>query len=277
MTLNINFIKDAIAPLIATILSLILLIFLLLVRKKTPLIYSIIFLQGIAFIWALGKTLEVLSADAQSQWISLQIWHLGFNFSGISWLIFALLYINHRLLNHQSSYILLLVPSIIIHFVFLTNHYHHLYYTVIEYRNLVNGKVFWLTVLLTSVYVIICITLLIKHSMKQSQYEKTQTRLLVIALLIPFLTGIIGAINMTFFDDKFIIRHLTPATFSITAIIAFIAIFKYKFLKIIPMALRETVDNLNESITVADNSNKIIDFNSSFANSFPDVIKKNHS
>src|SRR5690606_15627683 len=62
---------------------------------------------------------------------------------------------------------------------------------------------------------------------------------------------------------------LTPVSFSLSLLLFSVAMYKYRFLNIVPIAYRKIVSNLSESIIVVDSFNKIDNYNESFLKTFP--------
>ena len=58
--------------------------------------------------------------------------------------------------------------------------------------------------------------------------------------------------------------YVTPICFTITVICYALAIFKFKFLSIAPIALQNIVDRISDGYLVVNEDNKIIDFNETF-------------
>lgn len=58
--------------------------------------------------------------------------------------------------------------------------------------------------------------------------------------------------------------YLTPISFTIAVLCFALAIFKFKFLSIAPIALQKVVDRISDGYLVINEDNKIIDFNQTF-------------
>lgn len=62
--------------------------------------------------------------------------------------------------------------------------------------------------------------------------------------------------------------YITPITFSVTIVCFAIAIFKFQFLGVAPIALQKVVDRITDSYIVLDEEGTIIDFNETFLELF---------
>ena len=73
--------------------------------------------------------------------------------------------------------------------------------------------------------------------------------------------------------------YVTPITFTITIICCAIAIFKFQFLNVTPIALQKIVDRISDGYVVLDDNNVITDFNKTFLDIFKlssdDIRSKN--
>jgi signal transduction histidine kinase len=240
-------------------------------RRKYELVYIFIFNLITTFLFAIGKIFELLSNNLTTQWISLQISYISVNFAGTTWLIFCLKYVNHRFIQKRINIFFLLIPCILLHILFITNNYHHLYYRILEYRVFKMGIGFGIAILLTIINQIISCFLLSNYMKGKNKHTKTQARILIIGPLISLLFIIIAAINMYFLNDFIPLRHLVGPSNTIMMVLVAIAIFKYQFLNIMPIAFRTIVNNMKESVIVVDNTNRIVDYNSSFKYNFSEV------
>jgi DNA-binding CsgD family transcriptional regulator len=218
----------------------------------------------LSFCWSLGKTLELISVNSLSQWIAYQFLFLAMHFGGVNWLILCAIYTRKKL-----NILLISLPAMLIHIFFLTNPYHFLYFTTVEYFHLIPGIGFRLAVIIAILYTIIGITLMIHYMIDKNSYIKQQTFLLILSMFIPVIIGLFSSINMIYFKDSLSIRHLSAISFSLTTTIVAIIVFRYKFLNIVPIAHRKIFDTLKDAIVLVDYSNKIIDYNASFGDNFP--------
>lgn len=112
---------------------------------------------------------------------------------------------------------------------------------------------------------------IMSSSIKASGFFSRQSLIIVAGMLIAIFANVLYSFN--------IINHLT---FDITAcaltivVICFsIAIVKYKFLSVTPIALKKIVNIISDGFIVIDTEYRIIDFNNSIFKLFNNVIKLN--
>ena len=104
---------------------------------------------------------------------------------------------------------------------------------------------------------------LIKFSIKNAGFFSQQSLLLIAGTIIPVVTKILGTLNII----KMSI-YLTPISFTIAIVCFALAIFKFKFLSIAPIALQRVVDRISDGYLVLNEDNKIIDFNKTLLSLF---------
>ncbi len=255
---------------ISVVLSLSMIVFFLIKGKKTSLLYSYLWCQALIFIWSTGQILVLFSSnDLRMKWVFILIEYAAVIFIGLSWLMFCLLYTYNRFLTKRKLVFMLFLPPTAIYIFLLTNNFHHLFFSNFSYR-VSFGPLFWLHALLAYIYLIFGTVILVKYSMSHMGNARKQAILLISAAFIPLIANILYLISNTFVPDLISTDvDITPLSFTFSLLFFGIAVFRYRFLNIVPIAFRKIVHNLNESIIVVDSLNKIDNFNRSFSITFP--------
>jgi PAS domain S-box-containing protein len=111
---------------------------------------------------------------------------------------------------------------------------------------------------------IIGIIRLLVFSIRNSGFFSKQSLLICLGLICPIIVNVLGSflklIPMTVFA--------TPISFSVSIICFALAIFKFDFLGIAPIALRKIVDRISDSYIVLNDDGTITDFNKTFLTTF---------
>lgn len=97
------------------------------------------------------------------------------------------------------------------------------------------------------------------YSIKNAGFFSKQSIMIVTGTLIPVIVNIIAtysSLNMA--------TYVTPISYSITILFFAIAIFKFKFLSITPVALQKIVDRISDGYLVLNEENVITDFNKTY-------------
>ena len=180
-------------------------------------------------------------------------------------LLFTSIVFSKTKIKFRKIYLLLFVVPILSLLILWTNDFHHLFY--IKYSINLNETLYGPYLVVHSVYsyslLLIALVRLIKYSVKNAGFFSKQSLLIILGTLIPLVVNIIsylGIINSNV--------YVTPITFTIAVFFFVIAIFKFKFLSIAPIALQRVVDRISDGYLVINEDNKIIDFNKTLLSLF---------
>ena len=234
-------------------------------QKKSQLITSFNAIMLLLILWCTVLIIQILAINNSSiqpiyfdyvVYIATCFLPVAFFFLG---LIFAKTSIKFKL-----SYLLLAVIPIISLIVIWTNDFHHLFY--VHYSTINSETVFGPYFLIHSLYtyalLLVGIYLLIKSSIKNSGLFSRQSLLIIIGTLVPLATNIIGFLGME------MSIYVTPILFTITALCFALAILKFGFLEVTPIALQKIVNRMSDAYIVLDKDNYITDFNETLLNMF---------
>ncbi len=265
---------QALLPLTSALSISVTILFYLVKAKKSPLLFSFVLSQFVMLLWPFGQMIQYCATDNRVVIFSIYLIHTSINFVGLVYLIFAIHFTSKDEVMSAKKVISLIFFPLITYIIFLTNNYHHLYFKTIGYDpsiviNVSYGPCFWLTAIITYSFVIAGAIILSKYAANQTGFTKGQAMFLIFGPILPLFVSITYTVYM--FTAKIEVPEffdLTPTLFSIPVIIYSIAVFKFRFLNIIPGALKKIFENLPDSILVIDNDNSIVNFNDSFINDF---------
>lgn len=165
----------------------------------------------------------------------------------------------------NKRYFSLFIVPIISLLVLWTNDFHHLFYK--EYSiNLSDSKIGPFLIihsLYTYLLLFIGIIKLAKYSIKNSGFFSKQSILIIIGSLISIVINILGTLGII----KMSI-YVTPMTFAIAFLFYVLAIFKFDFLKVAPIALQRVVDRMSDGYIIVNDEQTITDFNRTFLDLF---------
>ena len=164
-------------------------------------------------------------------------------------------------IKFKYKYLLLFIIPIISLLILWTNDFHHLFYKnySIDYYTNEYGSYFTVHNIYSYVLMFFGIKYLLTASIKNSSFFSKQSLLILIGILIPLVINIMGTLQIIPMTI-----YYTPIAFTVTIVCIFLAIYKFKFLKIVPIALQRIVDRMSDSYIVIDDSYKIVDFNQPF-------------
>ena len=180
-------------------------------------------------------------------------------------LFFTSLVFSKTKIKFKKTHIFLFIIPILSLLILWTNDYHHLFFE--KYSMYISegatGKYFIVHSIYTYLLFALAIFNFLKYSVKNSGFFSKQSILIIIGALIPIVVnmlGTFGIVNMTV--------YITPICFTFTVLFFALAIFKFKFLTITPIALQRIVDRISDSYMVLNEENAIVDFNETLIKTF---------
>lgn len=169
---------------------------------------------------------------------------------------------NYKLKRIDLFTLIIPITSLII---LWTNNFHHLFYKV--YSTNISKCVYGNWLIIHNIYsytlLLIGIIYIIKASGKTSGFFSKQSLLIIAGMSIPIVVNVLGTfkiIPMSVF--------ITPISFAFAMVFFALAIFKFKFLGIAPIALRTVVNRMSDSYIILNENYVVIDFNNTFLNIF---------
>jgi diguanylate cyclase (GGDEF)-like protein/PAS domain S-box-containing protein len=201
----------------------------------------------------------------------------GANFIAPAWILFAAPW--SGLANRQSKQkttaltILLFVIPILVSIAAWTNPIHGLYganflYDVFSSPHTLifsYGLIFWIGVIYAYFLTVAGILIFLSVIVQKLKIFYTQSILILLGMSIPII------INLSYYQGNSPINNidLAPFSFVFTGIIWGIAIFFFRFLKIIPIPYRSVFTHMPVGMIVLDKDNRVADINRSAA----DLVK----
>ena len=161
-------------------------------------------------------------------------------------------------IEFKKSYLLLFIIPIISLVLLWTNNSHNLFYKT--YSTTISegevGPYFIVHSIYSYALIIIGFVYLLKYSIKNSGFFSKQSLLIILGSLLPVVVNLLGTFNIVSMTI-----YITPICFTFTILCYSLAIFKFKFLSVAPIALQRVVDRMSDAYIVLNEENRIIDFN----------------
>lgn len=217
-------------------------------------------------IYSFFYSLEICSTELNTILIFYKLQYLGISTIPLFFLLFTMSYSGKKNWLFQPLMIpLFMIPVITILFVFTTE-YHNFFNKNISINYIGLFPTFdfdpgiWYYVHLS--YSIVCtiLGLFFLLSMLQGTLPVFHKQIFIIIFgsFIPFLTLFVHLA-----EEKPWNIDISPFSFTLSAIIIFIGLTRYKLFDLVPLARSTLFDNIPDSIIVLDRERRIIDFNSS--------------
>lgn len=190
--------------------------------------------------------------------------YIGTCFLPVTVFFTALIFKNTKI-KFEKKYLLLFIVPIISLLVLWTNDWHHLFFVTYS-SNMSDGVVgpyFNIHSVYTYALLFISMFMMVQNSLKTSGIFSIQSILIILGTIIPIVINLLGTTKLLDMNV-----YLTPISFSIAMLLYAFAILKFNFLSISPIALQRIVDVMSDSYLVLDTNEYIVDYNSTFVNTF---------
>ncbi len=178
--------------------------------------------------------------------------------------------------SFKKSYLLLFIVPIISLLVLWTNDYHHLFYKQYSTNidNTVFGPYFYVHTAYTYLLFIVGFCYLLKASVKHAGIFSKQALLIILGTLIPIIVNSLGSLNIIPMTI-----YITPISFVFAILFCALAIYKFGFLNITPIAFQRIADRMSNGYIVLNDAYEIVDCNKPLLDIFEEtrenLINKN--
>lgn len=190
--------------------------------------------------------------------------YIGTCFLPVALFFTSLSFANTKIKFKRIHIILFVIPIISLIAVW-TNNYHNLFYSNYSLNLNENkyGPYAYIHLIYTYSIFAISIIMLLKYSIKNAGFFSKQSILIIIGSLLSIIINILGTLKIIPMTV-----YITPISFAFAMAFFAIAIFKFDFLKVAPIAMQRVVDRMSDSFLVVNEDNIITDFNETLLKTF---------
>jgi signal transduction histidine kinase len=243
------------------------------VKSPGTLAFSFILLS--ISLYAFGYAFELMSESLTDILFWLRIEYLGISFLPSLFIILALQYTGRSNLLKPWLVILLFSFSIFTFFFQFTN-YNKLFYTQFrldQYTNFTlaafkKGIWYWIHQLFANLMLLFSCILYLLMIIHSHGINRARAAILLFASIIPWGFYIVYLSGGSPHNID-----LSPFSFSIVGILGALGIFRYHLLDYVPLALEHVFDSMTDGVIILDNNNRLIEFNHSALDIFPELNK----
>ena len=261
--MNGNFTIPLILLIISAVLITGLLIYVLRIKNKTALQRVFCLDLLCVFIICIGVILQALLYNIPAIYFENFI-YIGTCFLPVCILFTGKIFSSSKF-KFKTIYLLTCLIPLMSLITLWTNDYHHLFYKV--YSTNINECVYGIGLVIHNIYsyilLLVGIIYILRASSKTSGFFSRQSLLIILGMSIPIVTNILGTFKIIPMSV-----YITPISFSFAMVFFALAIFKFKFLGIAPIALRTIVNRMSDSYLILNEDYIITDFNTTFLNTF---------
>jgi PAS domain-containing protein len=209
-----------------------------------------------------------ISLSAKIFWFNIM--YIGVLALPTLYLLFVLAFTHHDRWLTKRNLILLAVQPVTSLLLQWTNEYHHLYFsslTGLQAQNfmvleLTRGPGYFVNVLYSYLILGIGFVLLSRAAMRSSPLYVGQYRLILIGSILPWAASFYSE----FYFAEWQGLDLAPLLFGITGVIFAVAVYRTRFMDLIPVARSFLIENMRDGVLVLDEQNRILDINPAMGN-----------
>ncbi len=220
------------------------------------------------FIWSAGMLTEVYAQTYfhYEGMLFTNIYFTAVNFVPFCLFLLGISFANIEIKRHY--YALFLVP-LVSTVLLWTNPYHHLFFVHFSLisSELVKGPYLIAETFLSYLLIAIALYSLIYFSIKNSGFFSRQSLLIFVGSLVPVMVDVAFALDLFSFP-----LYFEPLSFSIGVACFMLAILKFDFLNIVPIALQTIMDHISDSYVVINDAYEVADYNRTLQETFEDLI-----
>ncbi len=234
-------------------------------KKNVPGAHPFSLLMIALAIWSIGYYFEVQSTNIFEFTFWAKFEYFGIVLIPVTWLVFVTRFTGQdKFLTRRNLLLLSIEPAIILMVVW-SSKYHYLMWQDVEFDyssplrlgNYDYGTAFWVNAIYTHLVLLAGSVMLVQFLLRYKQAFRSQMFALLIGLLAPWICNLLyltGANPLPNFD-------LTLLGFTITGLAVSLALLRYRFLDILPVAHSSLIENMSDGLLVLDDQERIVEVN----------------
>jgi PAS domain S-box-containing protein len=215
-------------------------------------------------LWSLFYALSISGADLETQHLFNRLKYIGVMAVPPLWLILALQYTQRQSALTRRNLVLIFLPAMLLLPVVLTDHLTHLWWPKIwlgEFGGLpvlehTHGAPYYAHVAFSYLCIIWGLWLYVGLYLHTERIYRSQAGLMIVAAAIPLVASILTQVGLSPLP-----WGLDSFFFTLSGVLIAIAIFRYRFLDIMPVAWQAIVEQIPEGVIVIDARGRIVDAN----------------
>lgn len=254
--------------LICTIALFILAILIARMKNKQQIHYAFLCDIILIFYWSAVRFTQLLVEGSDYVFFLEKIHYIGVCLIPVSLLLTGIIFARTRIEFSWKYLLLLIVPAVSI-IMALTNDYHHLF--IVKYSFISTEYEYGTYYIFHEIYSYSCIFVgiyfLLYFSIKNLGFFSRQSFFIALGIAFPLVVVILSTqkiVAMPVFMENI--------SFSFAIFFFAIAIIRFQFLNVVPIALQKIVDLISDGYIVVNQNLEIIDYNRTFINTFQGIM-----
>jgi len=235
-------------------------------KKKSPLTRLAGMTTLTISFWSLTYAIEITARTLAEKLLMAKIEYFSIEILPLVWFLFILFYTGRHEKVTKALFAKLAIVPIACFLAIWTSSLQRFFF--INAVTVSEGSMTWLKIqhgplfLIQSIYNYLLLGfatyfLLLCYRKKSSTLYKRQILLLIISSLLPWLGNFLYITKLTPFPNL----DLTPFAFTISGLLTVVALVKYKFTDIIPVAKDVIFKSMDTGVIILDDKHRILDIN----------------
>lgn len=254
----------------STLLLLGLFVLILLMKNKKEIHFFSLSLVLFVFIWSFAMLLETYATNyyEYSGMLFTNIYFTAVNFVPVCIFFIGLTFAYSATALTKRFYPLFLVP-VLSTILLWTNKFHQLFFVSysLQSNEIIKGPFLIGETFFAYACNLIGLYFLLYFSIKNSGFFSRQSFLIVVGASVPL------SIDMAFASGLFSFPlYYEAISFSFAALFFMLAIFRFDFLNVVPIALQTIVDHISDSYIVINEDLEVIDYNKPLTDIFDGFV-----
>lgn len=190
--------------------------------------------------------------------------------------LFSILLIKNRI-ESILTYVIVLIPPVISTILLATNRFHGMFLKqyLPAQNSMVFGPFYYIHCTWMMFFSFFSIGYMIHYSLKYTNGLSKQILVVILGMSTPIIVDLLIYLNYFSALPRTINKNSNLLSYCISAICLTYAISKYRFLDVVPIAIRTVIDNISDSFILVDFKYNILEVNNVLKNEFGDCINEN--
>ena len=246
--------------------------------RKTEIRQSFLFFMSCALIWTVLFTIENAVTSLEAKLLLAKLELLGITFLPVAW-VYLVLDFTGEFRSRKIKALFLPLP-ILTNLVVWTNPLHHWYFgnpqiieNIAPFPTIDLDFQFWfyyVHAVTSYLFIVFALVILARSMIKMGNIYRIQAGILMVAMLLPSLTDISYVLGLS--PVKY--YNFTTAIFSVSGLLLIWALFRFRFLDLLPLARDLVIDNLEDGVVILDHKKRLVYSNPAASKLFHINIKE---
>lgn len=225
---------------------------------------------GLIMTWNIVIIIQYyLRLNSTALLITENLSYIGVVFVPVSLFFIGVIYAQTKI-NFNWRYKLILLVPLLTTIIIWTNQFHHLFYEHFELSKaaVITGPYFLVHTIYSYVLIAVGLGALLYFSIRNAGFFSKQALLIILGTMFPLVANVLYTFNLIKLNT-----FTTPITFSIAIFCYAIAILRFNFMAVSPIAMSTVTDRISDGFIVLNEDMNIIDYNKALIDVFKNIVE----